>query len=51
MRTYTERMSFTLPIDEKRKLKHRARVLGISMSELVRHILEKSPIGGTGQSQ
>ena len=40
MRRYTERISFNLPSAEKAELKQRAKRLGVSMSELVRHATE-----------
>lgn len=40
MKRYTERISFTVPSGTKAKLKRQAELLGISMSELVRHIAQ-----------
>jgi hypothetical protein len=41
MRRYTERIRFTLPSDEKERLRLRAKLEGISLSELLRRILDK----------
>ena len=41
MRRYTERIRFTLPIEQKERLRLRAELEGISMSELLRRILSQ----------
>ena len=40
-RRYTERISFTVLLGTKAKLKREAKLLGVSMSELVRDIAER----------